>query len=466
MTPIIDLPEKTKKILIYIIAMAMLMEMMDASVLNTSLPQMANSLHVGVIQLKIVLTIYFLSLGIFIPVSGWAADCFGEKKTMLFALFLFIASSVACGLSMNLVTLVIFRLLQGIGGAFLMPVGRHILTRVFTGTSRFKAIANVNIIALAALSLGPVIGGTLTSYANWRWIFFINIPFGLSGAYLLYRYLPVLREPSRRAFDFLGFAYIAIFLGTLLFFLDILIDRHIAVYIKIMLLTISISSLIAYLKHTKHHIAPLISTYLFRQPKFRSATIGSFLSRLTLSTTPFLVPLLLQAGYHYNAFESGLLSMPVVFGTLLGMFIMPALLKIYAKKKLLIINTLLLGVIFCSYFFQTIHLSLVTLVFQQCLMGFFSALQMPLMNVDVYDQLDERHMSEGITINSGIIQISGSFGIALAALCMVMVMGKNDLQHRVPLIAFQVVFLVQSIYLFIAIYFFAFKAKKTLTIPA
>lgn len=456
----VALTKKSKKILIYTLAMVMLMEMLDATVLNTALPQMANNFQVSPIDLKIILTIYFLSLGIFIPVSGWAADRFGEKNTMLFALLLFILSSVACGFATQLWMLAIFRLFQGIGGAFLMPVGRQITTRTFLGIDRVKAMANVNIIALTGLLLGPVIGGILTTYASWRWIFFINLPFGLVGSFLIYYYLPIIRPTLNKRFDLLGFILIACALGSLLFLIDILIDIRFNDVIKFALLTICGSSLLLYIRHAKRHPTPLISVELFDIPEFKLTIFGSFLSRLPTTALPFLVPLMLQGGYHFNAFHSSLLSVPIIFSTLISMFFLTYILKKYDNQKLMLINTGFLFIIFCSYSLQAIHLNLTLLIVEQIIMGFLMALQAALMNVGIYNCLPESHLTSGVTINSGIIQISGSFGISLAALTMIVVIGPNDLQHQIPLIAFKTVFLVQSIYLLIAFYLFI-KYKQT-----
>ena len=450
-----NLTEQTKKILLFILGMTMLMEMLDASVLNTALPQMADNLHVSTLKLKIVLTIYFLSLGVFIPVSGWAADRFGEKNTLLCALTLFIASSMACGLSNNLPVLVVFRLLQGVGGAFLMPVGRQILVRIFTtSVARAQAMAYVNIIALMGLLLGPMVGGFLATYATWRWIFYLNIPFGLIGLYLIYYYLPIIRERVYVRFDLLGFILIATFLGSLLLLLDILVDMAVSYSLKFLLLTVSAASFFLYLRHAKHSGAPLISMNLFKQIHFRLATTGSFLSRLTTTTHPFLTPLLLQAGYNYTAFQSGLLTVPTMLSTLSSMFFLPYVLKRFNHHRLVIASSICLLITFCSYAVQTIQFNVALFIMQQILMGAFVTLQAALMNANIYGELSESYTSQGVTVNSGIIQISGSFGIAIAALTMTIVMGPNDLQRHVPLIAFRTVFLTQGLYLLWALYFF------------
>jgi EmrB/QacA subfamily drug resistance transporter len=450
----INLPKPTKKILLRIISIAMLMEMLDATVLNTALPQIAISLNINPIHLKEILTVYFLSLGIFIPVSGWVADRFGEKNSMLFAISLFTASSLACGLSVNLPMLVCFRLLQGVGGAFLMPVGRQIIIRVFPGKERLKAMVSINIVTLLGLMLGPLIGGALTTYANWRWIFFVNVPIGVLGFYLIYHFLPSFRERFKERFDWLGFLMIGLSLGAMLFLLDILIDLTISIYLKLLLLIIAIGGFAIYIPYARYAEAPLISLNLFRQSIFGRAALSSFFARLTSTAHPFLVPLLLQAGYGYTAFYSGLFTVPVILATLISMIMIERIATRFRNKELLLTVTILIMLVFASFSWQTIHLTPGLLIFQQFLMGFLLPIQFSLMNTQAYENLSEAYVSQGASVYSGIIQVSGSFGIALAALVMIAVIGPNDLQHHVPLIAFQVIFIVQSLYSLLALWLF------------
>ena len=176
-----EFTKHTKKIIIYVIAIAMLMEMLDASILNTSLPQIAKSLHSNPIALKVAITTYLLTLGIFIPVSSWLVDRLGEPRTLILAIVIFLLSSLGCALSVNLCMLVVFRLCQGIGGGCLAPVARLVLVRVYGSQHTVKAMAQISSMTLLGLFLGPVLGGAITTYFGWRWIFLINFPFGLMG---------------------------------------------------------------------------------------------------------------------------------------------------------------------------------------------------------------------------------------------------------------------------------------------
>lgn len=449
------------QILLRIISIIMLMEMMDATVLNTAIPQISSTLHVNPIQLKEILTIYFLALGIFIPVSGWAADRFGEKKTLLFAIALFTLSSIACGLAVNLFMLTSFRFTQGIGGAFLMPIGRQIIFRTFAGVNRIQAMAKINIMAYVGLLLGPVIGGALTTYFNWRWIFFLNLPIGILGFFLIQRYLPVIREKVKARFDFMGFMLMGISLGSLLFLLDILLDANVSIGIKLALLLTAATGLLIYVPYAKTRSHPLISPKLFKQGHFKTDALGSFLARLTLATQPFLVPLLLQIGYGYTALQSGLLTLPVFLSTFTVFVFLSKIFASFNNQRLLLVNTILLAVVFCSYFLQTFnHLWLTLLLVQQIAIGALLPIQGGLMNTNTYSDLSADYATQGVTVNSGIIQISGSFGIALASLTMIAVIGPSDLQHHVPLLAFRIVFIVQSIYSLAAFWCFFQRGRN------
>jgi EmrB/QacA subfamily drug resistance transporter len=450
----LQLPDSLKKILLRIISVMLLMEMLDATVLNTALPQIAKSLHVNPIQLKEILTVYFLSLGVFIPVSGWAADRFGEKNSLLFAVSLFTLSSIACGFAVNLPMLTICRILQGVGGAFLMPVGRQIIIRIYSGIARTQAMARMNVMTLLGLILGPLVGGALTSYANWRWIFFINAPFGILGIYLIIHYFPEIRQKVKTRFDIYGFILIGITLGAFLLLIDILIDAHFSWLLKLFLLGLTVGSLVGYILYARRAPHPLLDLKLFQNREFSLSAGGSFMARLTLSTHSFLVPLLLQSGFGFSAIKSGFFTLPTIAGTMALMLSLPKIMRRFNHQRLLMINSCLILGLFCSFYFQAIQIMAVLMLCQQFAMGFLSGLQMGLMNSNTYESLSDEYTSQGVTVNSGIIQISGSFGIALSAFTMIAVIGPNDLTHAVPLSAFKAVFIVQSIYLLIAIWLF------------
>lgn len=446
---------RIKQLIIRIIAIIFFMEILDAGVLNTSLPQIAKSLHHNPIDLKAAVTTYLLTLGIFIPVSAWCADYIGEKKTLIMAIAVFALGSIGCAFSVNLSMLICFRLLQGVGGGFLMPVARLILVRFFGVHNTVDAMAKVGAIMIYAMMLGPFIGGAITTYIGWRYIFFVNVPLGLFAIYYLYRYLPVFGELKKEPFDFRGFLFIGTALGATLFFLDIIVHPHFSVASKLFLLTASIAAFFLYVWHEKRVKFPIINREIFDDTSFNWISLGSFTTRLSLSALPFLVPLLLQAVYGLEAVQSGLFMIPSGIGAYLARRQVARLLTRVGYRKVMLYNATFVTCLFMSYVFQAYTFMPYLLVIQQFLFGASFAIQMSSMNSCAYRYMHEPFVGKASSFYSAVIQLSASFGVALAALTMVSVIGHADLTHNVPPIAFKVAFIVQGLYGFLAIYAFA-----------
>jgi len=448
-----QLSQKSKAIIIVVVSIAMFMELLDATVINTSLPQIAKSLHTNPIELKVAVTTYLLSLGVFIPVSGWLADYIGERKTLILAITIFLLSSIGCALSSSLNMLVVFRLLQGMGGAFLMPIARLVLVRVYGKRDIVRAMMRVSLITMSAMFLGPLVGGAITTYIGWRWIFLLNVPFGLIGIVFVYCYLPQLVKLNKRPFDFLGFALIGGSLGSLLFSLDVVMQPDLTILEKLSALVLGIILILAYSFHARRAKNLLLNFTVFRNRTFALTVFGSLVTRFTVSTTPFLVPLMLQATYGYTAFQAGLLALPAIVGALISRRFLSPLLKL-GYRRVLLSNTVCMIFIYMSYTINAFYLVIPVLIFQQAFFGFCMALQFTSMNSLAYKNLEVSQMSQGITIYSAVVQLSASFGIAFAALVMMMAIGHSDLSYHVPQIAFKVVFIAQSVFLMIAVVIF------------
>lgn len=450
-----------KKFIIRIIAFAFFMEILDGTALNTALPQIAKSLHHNPIDLKAAVTTYLLSLGIFIPVSGWCADVIGEKKTLLIAIVLFTLGSIGCACSVNLTMLICFRLLQGVGGGFLMPVARLILVRAFGRFNTVEAMAKVGMVNICAMVLGPILGGALTTYLSWRYIFIINVPMGIFALYYINAYLPALSELKKTPFDFRGFILLSLGLGFTLFLLDVLIHPNFTTVSKVSMLVIAAASFILYFIHEKRVPFPILSRVIFQDRSFNLISIGSFLSRLTLFSQPFLVPLLLQASYGYEAVESGLFILPTAIGALIARKGSNRLIKHFGHQKVTVVNSILISFVFASFALQAFVFMPVVLVVQQFIFGLVFVTQMTSMNAYAYQFMHEPNVSKASSFYSAVIQLSASFGVAFAGLTMVSVIGHADLAHDVPVVAFKTVFLVQAVYGLVAAYVFSrIKAVK------
>lgn len=440
------------KSVIRIIAIAFFMEILDAMVLNTSLPRIAKSLHHNPIEMKAAITIYLLTVGIFIPVSGWCADRIGERRVLMMAISLFTLGSIGCAAATNLKMLVCFRLLQGVGGGFLMPVARLILIRVFSGGQTAQAMAKVVAIFTYAMVLGPIIGGAITTYLNWRYIFILNVPIGFISLFYINKHLPDLHEHEAAPFDWLGFVLLGASLGSALFLLDILIHPMITLIEKFSIAVFSIAMFFVYTRHVKRAKHPVIDAKIFANPQFCWIALASFLTRLTMSAMLFLVTLLLQSLYDYSAVKAGLFLVPMGVGAYLGKKLLTTAFQKYSRRAMLFASTSSMILLYLTYEVQAFMLIPVLLLLQQFIYGIVMSSLMTGMNSYAYKCLSPDVLSKGNSFYSAVIQLSVSFGIAMAALTMIAVIGHADLTHDVPAIAFKVVFAVQTIYALMAMY--------------
>ena len=288
-----------------IIAVALFMENMDSTVIATSLPAIARALGTNPLALKLAVTSYLLSLAICIPASGWTADRFGARNVFRIAIGVFILGSIGCAASHSLTEFVIARIVQGMGGAMMTPVGRLIMVRSIDKHLLLNAMALVTVPALIGPICGPPLGGFITTYASWHWIFLINVPIGLVGIVAATRFIPNVRAEHRHPFDFLGFVLSGLGIGGLAFGLSVMGLDFLPVSVVAALLGVGAVSTIAYVFHARRTPAPILDLNLLKLPTFRASIVGGFLFRLGVGALPFLLPLLLQIGFHLTPFQSG-----------------------------------------------------------------------------------------------------------------------------------------------------------------
>ncbi len=299
-----------KKYLPWVVATALFMEQLDSTIINTAVPAMAASLHVTPLSLKAVVTSYILSLAVGIPVSGWMADRFGTRLVFGVAVALFTVASVLCGLAVSVPMLVATRILQGIGAAMMMPVGRLAIIRTFPKSELLMAMNFVIIPALIGPLLGPTVGGLIVHWLSWREIFFVNVPVGLAALLLIHRYMPDYRGDAPRPLDLVGLVLFGSGTALLSWLLEIFGEHNLDVTSVGILFLLSISLLAAYGWHSRQVNYPLLRLGLFRIRTFRVSTVGGFVTRLGVGGLPFLLPLLYQLGLGLPAWQSGLLMMP------------------------------------------------------------------------------------------------------------------------------------------------------------
>jgi EmrB/QacA subfamily drug resistance transporter len=408
--------ETSKKLLPWLVAVAFFMESLDTTILNTAVPAISAALNVTTLSMKAVLASYTLSLAVFIPISGWMADHFGTRRVFAFAIGIFTLGSFLCGISTNIHLLVLCRILQGCGGAMMVPVGRLTLVRTFAKSDLLRMMSFVSIPALVAPMLGPVMGGLIVGYLQWRFIFFINIPIGLIGLVMVYRHLPDYREEHTHPLDVIGLILFGSGIALLSYVLEIFGEHTLGAGEISGLLVLSFALLLGYWLHARTLPFPLLQLKLFGIRSFRAAVSGSFFTRLGIGGVPFLLPLLYQVGLGYTAVESGLLIMPQALAAMSMKVIMPRLLRIMGYRGVLISNTALLGVFLALFATIGLHTKLWFIVLLAFCYGALTSLQYSSMNTLVYADISEEEASNASSIASTTQQLSISFGVAVAGL--------------------------------------------------
>jgi EmrB/QacA subfamily drug resistance transporter len=410
------LTEGSKRFLPWLVAVAFFMESLDTTILNTAVPTISAALHVAALSMKAVLASYTLSLAVFIPISGWMADRFGTRRVFACAIGLFTLGSFLCGLSGNIHWLVGFRILQGCGGAMMVPVGRLTLVRTFAKSELLRTMSFVSIPALVAPMLGPIAGGLIVGYLHWRVIFFLNIPIGLAGLVLVYLHLPDYREEKTHPLDVVGLILFGSGIGLLSYVLEIFGEHTLSRIEMSGLVVLSATLLAGYALHARTLTFPLLDLGLFRIRTFRAAVSGSFFTRLGIGGVPFLLPLLYQVGLGFTPIESGLLIMPQALAAMSMKTIMPQLLKRIGYRSVLISNTLVLGGLLMVFATIAKGTPVWMIVLQAFVYGGFTSLQYTSMNTLVYADITPEKTSHASSIASTMQQMSISFGVAAAGL--------------------------------------------------
>jgi EmrB/QacA subfamily drug resistance transporter len=416
--PSTSLPVRSPRLIALIVATALLMENLDSSVLSTSLPQIAADLNANPIHLKLALTSYLLALAIFIPASGWAADRFGARLVFRLAIVVFAAGSIACGASSTLPGLVAARVLQGMGGAMMVPVGRLVVLRSSPKAGLVGALAWLTVPALIGPVLGPPVGGFITTYLQWRWIFWINIPIAVLGLILSTLYIPDIRADTARSFDARGFLLLGP--GLVLSLTGATISGlGIAPGPVIWALTaLGIALVVLYIRHARTAPDPLIDIRLVRLPTFRISVGGGTLFRIGSGSLPFLLPLMLQVGFGLTAFQSGLLTFASGAGALLMKFAAQPILRRFGFRATLVANGALAAAFVAApaAFTDTTPWTVMSLVLLAG--GFCRSLQFTALNALAYADVPQAKLSSATSFSSVVQQLSASFGITVAAFAL------------------------------------------------
>ncbi len=414
----------------WLVAVAFFMQALDTTILNTAVPSIARALGVAPLSMKAVLASYTLSLAVFIPISGWMANRFGTRRVFTGAIGLFTLGSLLCGLARNIHLLVAFRVLQGFGGAMMVPVGRLTLVRAFAKSELVRAMSFVAVPGLVGPMLGPIAGGLITGYFHWSVIFFLNVPIGLAGLHLVWRHLPDYREEASPPLDLVGLLLFSSGIALLSYVLEVFGEHGLDTAAILALLALSAVLLAGYGLHAVRAPYPLLHLALFRIRTFRAAVSGSFFTRISIGGIPFLFPLLYQVGLGYTPIQSGLLMMPQAFAAMSLKMTMPRILAHFGYRSVLVGNTVMLGLLIML--FATIGgATPVWLIVSQLFMyGFFQSLQFTSMNTLVYADVSSAEAGAASSIASTAQQLSMSFGVAAASLVAALFI--PDHHHAAP----------------------------------
>jgi EmrB/QacA subfamily drug resistance transporter len=405
-----------KRLLPWLVAVAFFMESLDTTILNTAVPTIAKALEVVPLSMKAVLSSYTLSLAVFIPISGWMADRFGTRRVFASAIGLFTLGSLLCGLSSNIHVLVGCRILQGCGGAMMVPVGRLTMVRTFPKSELIRAMSFVAIPGLIGPMLGPIAGGLIVGYFHWRVIFFINLPIGLLGLYMVYRHLPDYRGEHCHPLDKVGLVLFGGGIALLSYVLEVFGEHTLSGRSMLGLLAISAASLTCYGLRAARTEFPLLRLSLLRIRTFRASVSGSFFTRLGIGGIPFLFPLLYQVGLGFTPIQSGLLMMPQALAAMSLKMTMPGILRRFGYRFVLVSNTMILGLLIVLFATIGVGTPVWLIVAQAFAFGFFTSLQYTSMNTLVYADITEEQASSASTIASTMQQMAISFGVATASL--------------------------------------------------
>ncbi|MFW4091195.1 MFS transporter [Klebsiella pneumoniae] len=399
-----------------LVAGAFFMEFLDGTVIATALPDMARDFGVTAVELNIGISAYLITLAVLIPASGWIADRFGARAIFTLALAIFTLASVFCGLSTEVHIFVAMRILQGVGGALMVPVGRLAVLRTTPKHQLIKAIATLTWPALVAPIIGPPLGGFITRYASWHWIFFINVPLGLAAIILSLRIIPDIRETERRSFDLSGFITNSVAMVSLVTAMERLGDRQPQIWPTLALAALGFGCLLYSIRHFRRAAAPMVRLDALQVPTFRVTMYGGSLFRASISAVPFLLPLLFQVGFGMDPFHSGLLVLAVFVGNLTIKPATTPLIRWLGFRRLLLINGALnvCSLLACALLTPQTPVWAIMLILY--LGGVFRSIQFTGVSTLAFADVPAAQMSDANTLFSTASQLAVGLGITLGAI--------------------------------------------------
>jgi EmrB/QacA subfamily drug resistance transporter len=450
----------TARWLPWVVAIAFFMQSLDGTILNTALPAMARDLAENPLRMQSVVIAYMLTVALLIPGSGWIADRFGTRKVFFTAILLFSLGSLACALSHTLNMLVLSRVLQGLGGALMLPVGRLVVLRAYPRSELVRILGFVTVPGLLGPLIGPTLGGWMVQYLTWHWIFLINLPVGAIGCWAIWKILPDLRGSTRVAFDFPGFLLFGAAMVLITIAMEGLGELHLP-HLRVMLLLFAgMACLAAYWLRAGHIDHPLFSPTLFRTRSFAVGILGNLFARLGGGALPFLVPLLLQVALGYSPSDAGMSMIPLAAAAMVAKSLAKRLIERFGYRVILTANTVLLGLLLASLGLVTPATPYALLLVQLSLLGAVNSMQFTAMNTVTLIDLDDSSASSGNSLLSVVAQLAMSLGVACAGALLGGFATSVGVDGTTTLEAFQLTFATIGVMTMLAAAIFAQLSNK------
>jgi EmrB/QacA subfamily drug resistance transporter len=408
-------PRLSNRTVPLIVAVALFMENMDSTVIATSLPAIAADIGTSPLALKLAITSYLLSLAVFLPVSGWTADRFGARTVFRAAILVFMSGSIGCAFSGSLTQFVIARMVEGMGGAMMTPVARLILVRSVDKSELVLAMVWVTMPALIGPLIGPPLGGFVTTFISWHWIFLINVPMGIAGIVLATLYIENVRAETPDPFDALGSVLAGTGIAGLAFGGSVLGLNFLPTAVTVAFIAVGAAAAFAYVLHARRTPAPILDLSLLKIPTLRAAVVGGFVYRGGIGAMPFLLPLLLQLGFNLSAFQAGLITIANVVGAFGMKIIIPRVLRRFGFRTALTGNAVVSATLVAACATFTPGTPLLWILAILAVGGFFRSLQYTSLNTIAYADIDHWRMSRATSLVAVSQQISISMGVAIGA---------------------------------------------------
>jgi EmrB/QacA subfamily drug resistance transporter len=401
-----------------IVGCALFMQTLDSTVIATALPVIARAMHEHPIRLNLAITSYLLSLAVFIPLSGWVADRFGARSVFRVAIGVFTLGSIFCGLSSSLLELVLARVVQGMGGAMMVPVGRLVVLRIVPKSGLVDAMSYLTIPAVLGPVLGPPLGGFIVTFGSWRWIFFMNVPIAILGLVLATLYIPDIREDQSPPLDMRGFILTGLGLAGLVFGFETVGRNMIPTSAVIAVLTTGVLCTVLYVVHSRRIDTPIVDLTLMRIPTFAASVLGGGLARMGIGALPFLLAMLLQLVFGLTPFASGLITFTSAVGALTMKFTVSPIVRRFGFRSVLAGNGIISALLLMSYAAFRPGASKTLIIGTLLAGGFFRSLQFTSLNTVAYADITPPMMSGASTLSSMAQQLFLSLGVSVAALTL------------------------------------------------